>query len=146
MTRLIGTAQTFMDAIDRRVMRYVRLDAFAFTKAVDALCAEAAPAPDETIGDSLIRLAKLGSVDAVAALIAGRASQDVALKAALAVARRSPDLIDDLILTSLVEMAEERFEQEVAAGRMTVTEDPYTGEKIYSVIKPVSKRSEGDSP
>lgn len=133
---MIGTARTFIEAIERRVEYFARLGPYAFTRAADALRAEANPLPHETMGVCLMRLAEQGSIDAVAILIVGGCPSEMSTKAALAIVQRSQDLVDDLILTELVRMAEEFAEAEVAAGRMFVTEDPYTGRKLYSKTKP----------
>lgn len=90
---------------------------------------------EETIPAVLHRVAELGSIDAVAIMVALGCSQQQVAEALHAVVLRSEDVTQAVATESLAMMIEEWAEKEVAAGRMIRTVCPKTGENLYQSVK-----------
>lgn len=85
--------------------------------------------PETTIGEMLIMAAGQGSIEATAAMAAIGMPDERVLEALRAIADRSPDVCEGAQIEALAIMFEEFADEEVAAGRMTVSIGP-KGEKL----------------
>lgn len=80
-------------------------------------------------------IAAQGSIDAVALSIAVGASEAEVSEMLGSLAKRSPDVVRDMAVEGLTQMMETFFEGEIAAGRMTKTRCPKTGDWLYQTAK-----------
>jgi hypothetical protein len=95
--------------------------------------------PETTIGEMLIMAASQGSIEAIAAMAAIGMPDERVLEALRGIADRSPDVCEGAQVEALAVMFEEVADEEVAAGRMTVSIGP-KGEKLYAPVHKRGKR------
>jgi hypothetical protein len=111
--------------------RFEALNSDEFLRCIWDMCTEADLDRSLGLEQAMIELAGRGSIDAVGALVVMGASDENLLAGLRALAERSDDVREGFALDFLTAMVEEMFEAEVAAGRMIVTVDPATGQKLY---------------
>jgi hypothetical protein len=85
---------------------------------------------DLLLADALVLRAGEGSIEAAAALFAMNAPEEKCLDALKALLRRNPAVGEAYQVELLTRMFTEFADEEVAAGRMTVTVGP-KGERLY---------------
>lgn len=130
-----GAYDAMKAALSDQVARFRAMDTPSFVKRCVAMWveAEAQIGSDGTIGEAMERLAALGSIEACAAMAVMGIEDERLIAAMRTVAERSPDIIEGLQIEALTAMFEEWADEEVEAGRMTVTigED---GKKLYWTV------------
>jgi hypothetical protein len=89
----------------------------------------------ETIVAVLQRVATLGSIDAVAIMVALGCSQESCAEALRGVSERSSDVMEGMLVEGLTTVVEEWLEGEVAAGRMRKTICPETKQPLYWTVE-----------
>lgn len=104
-----------------------------FEGALFEICQQAGVDPTTTIAAALKILAGQGCIEAVAAMIVMNLPDKKVREAIKALLARTPDVVDGLVLEELTMHFEEYADAEVEAGRMTVSIDPVTGRKLYSL-------------
>lgn len=119
-------------ALKVAVARYFAMTRDQFIETVMALCAGHDFAKTTTIQEAMIELAGAGSIEALAVLAVLDTPAAALTAAALALATRSQDVREGLVVEELARMLEEHADEEVAAGRMEVRIDPATGKRLYS--------------
>lgn len=95
--------------------------------------AEALIGSDGTMGEAMERLAALGSIEACAAMAVMGVEDKRVIAALRAVAERSPDVVEGIQIEALTTIFEEWADEEVQAGRMTVTIGN-EGQKLYWTV------------
>lgn len=123
--------------LNAEVDRYFAMEQDDFLAVCVALATDSGLEFDEqlTMRQIMLLLARMGSTEAVAAMVVMGAPHEDILEALQALAGRNPEIMQGIVTEQLVEMFEEFADAEVKAGRMTVTIDPATGHKLYGSEK-----------
>lgn len=139
MTDRAATAYAaFKHAVEHHVSRFRAMATPDFIARCMDMISEAPdldPSPEQTISELLERLARDGSIEAAAALAVMGVDEQRLIALLRGLLERSPDAVEGCQVEALVIMFEEWADEEVAAGRMTVTVGP-DGKKLYGLPKP----------
>jgi hypothetical protein len=123
-------------AVFRHVARFRAMDTPSFVERCADMWkdAEAQIGSDGTLGEAMERLAALGSIEACAAMAVMGVGEDRVIAALRVVAERSPDVVEGMQVEALTMIFEQWADEEVAAGRMTVTLGS-NGQRLYSTVE-----------